>query len=322
MKAYNFRQGIVDGKTLQTARGEFIRRNLGSTHSWTLSEGVAAVRLDNVMRKLSQSIADELLSNLEAHVLKGQDTPIAQTELCRIQKSLYRMETFCFNDVALHNISWGHQEVRYASDYYNEHTEYLLSRGVQFIDQLLCTSDFEQRRTLMGGDNIRSCSAAFLFVALETYAESAIHVRRSALTEEKKAALLSRTAMLGDPDPAIERVWNWSHAGYFSDDKSQADLTMYETFRPLRACGYVFWDVDIIEQTGWLEQDFEDITLDVGEEIYDDVPSQMSEIRSWVIRSKLYTEGSRGYWGGNPDTTAIDESQQWRLKAITSREDI
>lgn len=95
MKAYNFRQGIVDGKTLQTARGEFIRRNLGSTHSWTLSEGVGAVRLDNVMRKLSQSIADELLANLEDHVLKGQDTPIAQTELCRIRKSLYRMETFC-----------------------------------------------------------------------------------------------------------------------------------------------------------------------------------------------------------------------------------
>jgi hypothetical protein len=61
---------------------------------WSLSNGIIAIRLHSVVNNLAQSIADEYLGHWNSLVLHGNQVPVTASEIKRIQRALYRFETY------------------------------------------------------------------------------------------------------------------------------------------------------------------------------------------------------------------------------------
>ncbi|KAF5511720.1 hypothetical protein CGCS363_v002560 [Colletotrichum siamense] len=351
-------------KVVEEIKKQVLQRDPETTLDWSLSEGIVAVQLRNNVVDLSKAISKQYLNNLAAHVKKGHEEAPSDAELDRIQRALYRFETYCnifpplgaylypaddvreewttffesspsweieqvgsvheslfrlvapvFNDCALHDISWGWDEVRYAYDYEDGRVEWVLSRGLVHVNRVLHATSFHERWLLFGGRKVLEHDCNWLYQTFETY-KNLFVANRIGWMPSKTRHVKSEETALEDSISPVEKIWEWSHGEFYEDSgdgRYRYDMAMEDPFRPLRACGYVFWGEERVKRIGWFDQNVDDLELDVGEEIYKNSPSLRLEIRSWIIRSNLFQEGKTGYWDGDPENTAINPSQEWRL---------
>ncbi|KAK2773081.1 hypothetical protein CKAH01_13625 [Colletotrichum kahawae] len=349
---------------LTDGRKQLLQRGPETSLDWSLSEGIAAVQLRKNVADLSNTICRQYLDNLASHVKRGHEGTPSEAELDRIQRALYRFETYCnvfpplgaytwptddvreewttffdscpsweieqvgsvheslfrlvapvFNDCALHDISWGQDEVRYAYDYDDGRVEWLLSRGLGYVNRVLHATSFHERWLLFGGRKVLEHDCNWLYQTFETY-KNLFVANRIGWMPSKTRCVKSDEIAVDESISPVEKIWEWSHGEYYEDSgdgRVRHDVAMEDSFRSLRACGYVFWDEERLKRIGWFDQNVDDLELDVGEEIYKSSPSLRLEIRSWIIRSNLFREGKTGYWDGDPEATAIDPSQEWRL---------
>lgn len=188
----------------------------------------------------------------------------------------------------MHDIEYGERRVRYCDDERNFHKEYYLSLGLGFLVKVSKAKTYDDRYRLL---NYTHPDEHFLFYALE---QAAYDRRRGALlddTHEQRVAI-SETAAFPDGDLGPLRAWEWAHADFPS-------YTVFSQFEQgnLRDRGYVFFDLDRLEEWDMFAQPFEDIKVRQGHgQEFEDMK------RSWDVRSSIYERGGRGWWSDGDES--------------------
>ncbi|KAF9878754.1 hypothetical protein CkaCkLH20_03654 [Colletotrichum karsti] len=92
--ARKLRQSSLAEPQLSDAIQRLIHREGETAHEWTLSEGIAAVQLDAVVRDLANAVAEEFLKTIQRYIHRGHEGAPSSAELRRIRLALYRFEAY------------------------------------------------------------------------------------------------------------------------------------------------------------------------------------------------------------------------------------
>ncbi len=138
-------------------------------------------------------------------------------------------------------------------------TEWLLSRGLRFNYNVSRAETYAQRYQLLGCD-IPKCTFSFLHEAIFSY--GFLLLASNNPTSPKKMPKQPSKPFYNDPDPGPERIWKWSH-----ETESRIGLSKEVEYQSERACGYVFWDGERLDRTGWLDNNWDDMVIEMVEEI-------------------------------------------------------
>ncbi|KAI1399393.1 hypothetical protein F4819DRAFT_488607 [Hypoxylon fuscum] len=329
-------------------------RNALLNYQWNLSGGVAAVRFHSLVDDFAQRFASESLfwlqNNSDCEEDKYEEVwydevdPPSSQERARIQRALYRFETYCslfpprngvaspnfdaqfpvfsslsvlereqlasiyeylwrdtipdFNEVALHNITWGNFNVSLAREFlHDKHVEWIISRGLRFIYNFYHAETDSQRLQLYCCDK-PGTAHHFLGAAFSHYKSHQVLEARAAAS--KKISKQPSMPFYNDPDPGPERIWRRSHEPFWP---LTTDFAQEEEYTSERHCGFVFWDERRLTSTGWLNKDWarDEIIVDEWELVYEETPSWEEEEESWNARSALFQKGILGYWDWDMD---------------------
>ncbi|KAL9100316.1 MAG: hypothetical protein Q9163_004295 [Psora crenata] len=214
--------------------------------------------------------------------------PWENEQLACIRDFLINSISEPFNDVAEHDIDWGVHSVPFLNDEdspQNGYKEAVLSRGLEFLRELITAKTYEDRRRLLYGTG---CDNMFLFKGLSSHVEggNAPHLAGSDGDDDGGAWSVQAADSEDDDGPII--AWRWAHArstvrrDYFRRD------TCY-----LRERGYVMWDHKRLDQ--WRLLDKEPRSFMVMQDNFN--PELRNRQRdSHRARARIWSQGGRGWW--------------------------
>ncbi|KAH8650971.1 hypothetical protein BGZ60DRAFT_388725 [Tricladium varicosporioides] len=220
-------------------------------------------------------------------------SPWEREQLACVHESLWRQVTPAFNDLALHDISWGAYKTSYVDEFDDLYTERILSRGLRDICNISHAETYLQRYELLGC-NMPNIANEFLHEAFVSY--NSFLLTPDGSTSAIKRSKQPSTPFYHDPNLGPRKIWKWSHP-----NESRIDLAKEREYMSERACGYVFWDEERLDRTGLLDKDWADTIIETEEKINSMAPSFKEEQQSWEARSALFKKGIRGYWEKGKD---------------------
>jgi hypothetical protein len=169
----------------------------------------------------------------------------------------------------------------------------ILYQGIRFVKRLLEAATYKDQIQILGPEPPEGTNG-FLDAAFADFALHSLE-NRTKLNENYRPEGNKTIQEEDDAGPAT--VWSWA-----KNEEPGNILPMGESERPLRACGYVFWDLDRWDKNEFLQQEWMEVEIDLSEPIFDDHPSWEEMEHSFRMRAKLYFEGYRGYWDENEGT--------------------
>ncbi|POS79252.1 hypothetical protein DHEL01_v202342 [Diaporthe helianthi] len=217
-----------------------------------------------------------------------------------------------FNDVARHDITWGHANVDFNTRAAHETIQHILSLGLREILTIarLQDTNYQEREALLDPDNhIPAKNGGFFNAALFVMN---FYAQPSDGADLLYKTISSAKPFYGDADPGPETMWR------LSCPQDGSSLALFEEHDWIfRRWGYVLWDherlCDLARQgVIRLSPPWEPAVSPQLE--YSTTTEQEQEV-SWRARSSLYVRGGRGWWAEG------DESRvRWGVR-LPSREE-
>ena len=188
----------------------------------------------------------------------------------------------------MHDIVWGKRQIECAHDMSDIFVNSILYQGIRFVKRLLEATTYKDQIQILGPEPPEG-SNGFLDAAFADFALYSLENRAKPTQDYRHEGNTTLEEKEDDAGPAT--VWLWA-----KNEEPGNILPMGEFERPLRACGYVFWDLGRWDKNGFMQQEWMDVEIDLSEPIFDDHPPWEEMERSFRMRAKLYFEGYRGYW--------------------------
>jgi hypothetical protein len=198
-----------------------------------------------------------------------------------------------YNEIAIHDISWGAHGANYAPDSSYAETEWLISRGLRSIHDIARATTYDRRYELIGaGTEEPHYTYFFLYEAFEVQSRVIDEPR----PEVVDATVAGPTGLYEDPNPGPEKFWRWAHP-HLQHNDPKAKL-VGPRYKSMRDCGYVFWDAKRLDRSGILDQRWADVrtTFETQEEVFLNRPGHMGMRFSRQFRLEAYKKGIRGYY--------------------------
>ncbi|KAI9780859.1 MAG: hypothetical protein M1839_006486 [Geoglossum umbratile] len=234
--------------------------------------------------------------------------PWENEQLACIYDFLVEEVSPAFNDVVRHDIVWGSVEIDYADEIDNGFIQRLLADGLQRLHDITTADTYEARykllesRDLCGapygepGGYVPCCVLEFLHEPLQ---ECHNQLNGSSLEEKFMGWLCPRTSLpfFNDSDVGPEKALQWGHARGFSLGHVDEEFINQDVNWPIRAWGYVFWNLERLNASGILENewDWKDPRESSGS-------SDNELLESWEAREAVYRRGITGYWNGEDES--------------------
>ena len=182
--------------------------------------------------------------------------------------------------------------------------EFLLSRGLGYIRQLITADTFSERLKLL--DSRYESDDDFLYAALEAR-PSGHYAQKLCDYSEQQLIMYLDQFRAADIDHGPRKAWSWAH---FDNDVDTFYNDLSRGHRFLRIRGYVMWDLARWERWGALDEVWQEnppAEYDPERDYGVDYGRQCEEMReSFRVRHEICKRGGRGWWASN------DESRiQW-----------
>ncbi|KAK4033116.1 hypothetical protein C8A01DRAFT_40438 [Parachaetomium inaequale] len=241
---------------------------------------------------LDEEAADPVLEAGQLVFLQ-QGHPWENEQLASVHESLWRLVAPAYNEVAIHDIAWGAHGADYARDTSDTATEWLLSRGLRSIHDIARATTYDRRYELIGAGTEKP-HHAFVFLS------EAFDLQHTLIQEPRPevvgAAVAGPAGLYEDPNPGPERFWRWAHP-HLQHNDPRARL-VESRYKPMRDCGYVFWDAKRLDSIGILDQRWADVepAFKTQEDVFLNRPGHMRMKFSGHFRYQAYKKGIRGYY--------------------------
>lgn len=218
-----------------------------------------------------------------------------------------------FNDIARHDITWGHARVDFDTHALDNTIQHILSLGLRQVLAIarLTKSNYSEREAFFDPDNNIAPENEDFFndVLWDLNCSSRTSFDRSNIYYK----LISARPCHVDGDPGPETMWRLSCPA----DGSSLAFFQDHDYIP-RRWGYVLWDHERLcnlAQQGVirLSPPWEPA---INRQVELPTPSQQEREASWRMRSSLYARGGRGWWAEG------DESRvRWSTERPPSRDE-
>ncbi|MCJ1356710.1 MAG: hypothetical protein MMC33_006705 [Icmadophila ericetorum] len=232
--------------------------------------------------------------------------------------------TPAFDDVAQHDVEWGHQFIDWM-DENNTHKEFVVSQGLAYLRKLGAETSYDDRYQLLL--NVTSSPSesryvlhdqSFFHAAMSPHAPQNYSLIEYLDKMEDGVQVESQTLLvashlenylLADPDVGPFYAWLWAHRSlpnvmvYFDPDQKR-----------IRSRGYVMWDrARLSRRWGKLSNPWRRPRLNVNDEI--ERLKQKVEMRvGFQERSWIFRSGGRGWWS-EADKTKVVWPEMYQTQA-------
>lgn len=197
-----------------------------------------------------------------------------------------------FNDIARHDITWGHAKVDFDAKALDNTIQHILTLGLKQVLAIarLKDANYDEREAFFDPDNnIPPENEDFFNDYLFLWNICA----RPSVEGILYNTQLSARSNDADPDPGPETIWR------ISCPQDGSSLALFEDYDWVsRRWGYVLWDherlCDLAQQgVIRLSPPWEPAVTPQPEP---STPSRQEREASWRNRSSLYARGGRGWW--------------------------
>ncbi|KAJ4292875.1 hypothetical protein N0V88_005533 [Collariella sp. IMI 366227] len=220
----------------------------------------------------------------------GRASAWENEQLVCVYEALWRRVAPAYNDLALHDITWGCSCATYAVELGHPGVEGLLERGLRSVFDIAHAETYARRYELIGtGALMPDSKNKFLLSAFRKY-------RYSVLSTPPGSAW-TETVFPLDSDQGPERFWIWSHKHWLGhpEEERRMRVVAQDGHENMRNSGCVFWDEERLDDSGILGRDWVDLGAS-DDAIRSAAPSREDQIETWRERMELYMKGKRGYW--------------------------
>lgn len=240
-------------------------------------------------------------------------------QLACVHDCLFRRLSIPFNDLALHDVEWGKNEVDIVADHSapgSSRKEYILSLGLAFLQDVVGAQTYERRRELLGSGLISD--DRFLHASLSTRDQIA-EAQNSMLFTMGSSEPVAKPFFQDDDNTGPREAWAWAHRTPHPQIYTVAhNLKFYN----LRVWGYCWWDIDRLTRLGVF-----DSYRDGGKIVvychHIWMPKELrssaeQQSKSWKQRSKIWRRGGRGWWAEGDNSKIIwDRAKRLGAQRVT-----
>lgn len=314
---------------------------------WSLSDGIAAIRLHSIVESFASEFTSFYLSWLQKHSKCQHENPPYMQELTRIKRALYRFETYCRlfppTNVLEDCDKPRAAQMSFLSSFSPWEREQLASVHESLWRQVAPAFNDIALHDIYWGAFRTSCVDEFD----DPYTESILsRGLRSIYSLSRAETYSQRHQLLGCkiPNATTEFLHDafacYNHMVLKSDylatanrrpqqpsmpfdsdpdlgperawkwshpDESRTEFSNEAEYVFERACGYVFWDEERLVRNGLLNTHWIDTTIEMEESVAALVPTLREQQESWKARSALFEKRILGYWKGMEDRLAVQD---------------
>ncbi|RFU35659.1 hypothetical protein B7463_g715, partial [Scytalidium lignicola] len=189
-----------------------------------------------------------------------------------------------FNDIAEHDIEWGHFCVEYGYIIDSEFMQHVLSRGLASLHQIILADTYEARHKLLHS-GLPPYHEEFLYEGLKAANDPDDRVFLCDYTQDDELAHI-KSPFIQDSDTGPSDAWRWAH-----QNQTCKNFVYSNSQQPLRNSGYVMWDCVRLNKWNIFQKPWEAFY------VADEAAQRSAEMRvSFDQRSKIYVAGGRGWW--------------------------